>query len=387
MEAARPESRESEDATPPSTADSSSLVPSSSRSKRRDVIDELQAELEQEDTVAAQGGKKIAPQRQHVMDLSKDAREKEWRENPLSRGLMRGWDEADSETIVATMLRMPNSDMVQEAGCWALKDLAMRDDSAGMAEVLSHGAIEVTLTALNTHSKSFPVQFRGFQLLVALAVNGVDDWEPHDASTRAPVNTAVAMAINRGGGVRLARDAIAMHGMGRVADRGDGKGDRYIHSEVQEWAWRLQVMLGQPDHYHVAELPYYVPATLAEETYVTRQTNQIGKIVRDAMASNRSLGGQSLDSIEAVFKAIDADGSGDLDHEEFTEAMNRLGLGLTPDQIIQCIEVLDVDGDGEVSLEEFMVLVREPVKKAVKVIAAASAFTSAGKMAEAKRAF
>ena len=81
------------------------------------------------------------------------------------------------------------------------------------------------------------------------------------------------------------------------------------------------------------------------------------------------------------------DGSGDLDHEEFTEAMNRLGLGLTPDQIIQCIEVLDVDGDGEVSLEEFMVLVREPVKKAVKVIAAASAFTSAGKTAEAKRAF
>ena len=94
-----------------------------------------------------------------------------------------------------------------------------------------------------------------------------------------------------------------------------------------------------------------------------------------------------MDSIEAVFKAIDADGSGDLDHEEFTEAMNRLGLGLTPDQIIQCIEVLDVDGDGEVSLEEFMVLVREPVKKAVKVIAAASAFTSAGKTAEAKRAF
>ena len=79
MEAARPESRESEDATPPSTADSSSLVPSSLPNKRRDVIDELQQEIEQEDTVAAQGGKKIAPQRQHVMDLSKDAREKEAR--------------------------------------------------------------------------------------------------------------------------------------------------------------------------------------------------------------------------------------------------------------------------------------------------------------------
>ena len=42
-------------------AAASSLVPSSLPNKRRDVIDELQQEIEQEDTVAAQGGKKIAP--------------------------------------------------------------------------------------------------------------------------------------------------------------------------------------------------------------------------------------------------------------------------------------------------------------------------------------
>ena len=66
---------------------------------------------------------------------------------------------------------------------------------------------------------------------------------------------------------------------------------------------------------------------------------QIGKIVRDAIASNRSLGGKAMKNIESTFKAIDKDGSGDLDHGEFTTAMNRLGLGLSEEQIDQCIEV------------------------------------------------
>ena len=80
-----------------------------------------------------------------------------------------------------------------------------------------------------------------------------------------------------------------------------------------------------------------------------------------------------------MFKAIDKDGSGDLDHKEFEMAMARLGLGLTPDQIKQCIEVLDKDGDGEVSLDEFMALVNKPVKKAVRAINAVNAFKGAPK--------
>ena len=85
-----------------------------------------------------------------------------------------------------------------------------------------------------------------------------------------------------------------------------------------------------------------------------------------------------MKNIEGVFKAIDKDGSGDLDHKEFEMAMARLGLGLTPDQIKQCIEVLDKDGDGEVSLDEFMALVNKPVKNAVNTISAANAFAAAG---------
>ena len=99
--------------------------------------------------------------------------------------------------------------------------------------------------------------------------------------------------------------------------------------------------------------------------------------MRDAIRNNRSLGGKAMKNIEGVFKAIDKDGSGDLDHDEFRVAMDRLGLGLTNDQIVQCIEVLDKDGDGEVSYAEFMELVKAPVKKAVNVIAAANAFGGA----------
>ena len=76
-------------------------------------------------------------------------------------------------------------------------------------------------------------------------------------------------------------------------------------------------------------------------------------------------------------------GSGDLDHQEFELAMNRLGLGLSALQVQQCIEVLDKDGDGEVSLEEFMSLVAKPVKAATKTISATRAFAEAGAKAGA----
>ena len=96
---------------------------------------------------------------------------------------------------------------------------------------------------------------------------------------------------------------------------------------------------------------------LSKEEKLERQTAQIGKVVRAAIKNNRSLGGKAMKNIEGVFKAIDKDGSGDLDHREFKTAMDRLGLGLTEQQIAQCIQVLDKDGDGEVSLSEFMALV------------------------------
>ena len=113
---------------------------------------------------------------------------------------------------------------------------------------------------------------------------------------------------------------------------------------------------------------------LTAEERLERQTAAIGKIIRHAISGNRSLNGKGMANVRSVFDAIDKDGSGELDHDEFRMAMNRLGLGLSEQQVTQCVEVLDTDRDGAVSLDEFMVLVNEPVKKAVKMIGAASAF-------------
>jgi len=109
-----------------------------------------------------------------------------------------------------------------------------------------------------------------------------------------------------------------------------------------------------------------VKLLLTAEEKLERQTKQIGKIIRSAIKNNRSLGGKALKSIESVFKAIDKDGSGDLDYDEFKMAMTRLGLGLTEEQIAQCIQVLDKDGDGEVSLAEFTALVKNEIKVEAK---------------------
>ena len=55
---------------------------------------------------------------------------------------------------------------------------------------------------------------------------------------------------------------------------------------------------------------------LTAEQRLERQTTQIGKIVRDAIAANRSLGGKAMQSIEQVFTAIDKDVS----HNDTTTA-------------------------------------------------------------------
>lgn len=121
-----------------------------------------------------------------------------------------------------------------------------------------------------------------------------------------------------------------------------------------------------------------VKLQLADSEKLQRQTAQIGKVLRDAIASKRSVNGQAVDSIRSVFKSMDKDGSGTLDKQEFSVAMTRLGLGLTDRQVQQCIEVLDADKDGTISLTEFLVLVHDsgPPKRSPRKVSPRSATTS-----------
>jgi len=90
-----------------------------------------------------------------------------------------------------------------------------------------------------------------------------------------------------------------------------------------------------------------IKLVLTKEQKLARQTKQIGKIIRDAIHAKRSLGGKAMKNIEGVFKAIDKDGSGNLDYDEFAMAMNRLGLGLTEEQVTQSIEVRRLPTHGQ----------------------------------------
>ena len=76
--------------------------------------------------------------------------------------------------------------------------------------------------------------------------------------------------------------------------------------------------------------------------------------VIQAVAAKRSLHGQTMADTRAVFVAMDRDSSGNLDENEVTNAMKRLGLGLTAEQIHGLVVTMDRDGDGVLDYEELL---------------------------------
>ena len=64
-------------------------------------------------------------------------------------------------------------------------------------------------------------------------------------------------------------------------------------------------------------------------------------------------------TIRKIFDSVDADGSGNLDHEEVRVALKRLcgekedGKELTDQEVTEAIALMDTDGSGEIDFEEF----------------------------------
>merc|ERR1719473_536771 len=57
--------------------------------------------------------------------------------------------------------------------------------------------------------------------------------------------------------------------------------------------------------------------------------------------------------LEAIFKEMDEDNSGNLDASELEKAFAAAGRPSDPETIANAIKSLDTDGDGLISLEEF----------------------------------
>ena len=72
----------------------------------------------------------------------------------------------------------------------------------------------------------------------------------------------------------------------------------------------------------------------------------------DARAAAAALTVERRTTIEAAFRAIDADGSGDIDSDELHGAVRVLELNLRPEEVSDLIQAVDRDGSGSIDLGE-----------------------------------
>ena len=63
---------------------------------------------------------------------------------------------------------------------------------------------------------------------------------------------------------------------------------------------------------------------------------------------------EQVNKIHASFEAFDADGSGEIDEEEFVQASRRLGLELEGDELKKMFVSMDVDGSGAIDKDEYV---------------------------------
>ena len=68
--------------------------------------------------------------------------------------------------------------------------------------------------------------------------------------------------------------------------------------------------------------------------------------------------GRQEDRFRKAFDAIDVDGSGDIDFDEFAEAYEKLGGFLEPDDLRKIFEDGDLDGNGTLDFDEFLSIMK-----------------------------
>merc|ERR1711871_85902 len=57
--------------------------------------------------------------------------------------------------------------------------------------------------------------------------------------------------------------------------------------------------------------------------------------------------------VEDIFSVLDADGSGEVSTQEFTDVIQGLGTGMTENDIRGLVREIDTSGDGSISIKEF----------------------------------
>lgn len=93
---------------------------------------------------------------------------------------------------------------------------------------------------------------------------------------------------------------------------------------------------------------------LSEEELLARQVDNIFRVIRQQMEGARTLYGKKLKDAKQAFALMDKDGDGTLDEAELKQAMERLGVGLTDLQLSKLMRAVDTDGEGTIDYNEFV---------------------------------
>ena len=67
--------------------------------------------------------------------------------------------------------------------------------------------------------------------------------------------------------------------------------------------------------------------------------------------------------LKAAFDSFDADNSGSMDTSELSVLMRRMGYEPSDDELKKVLAEVDADGSGEIDFDEFLVLVKKVAEK------------------------
>jgi hypothetical protein len=89
-------------------------------------------------------------------------------------------------------------------------------------------------------------------------------------------------------------------------------------------------------------------------------------VVTAALARLASVIGdrEGLADLGQLFRELDEDGSGELDIDEFTQALRRFGIAESDDCIAKMFKVIDADGGGTLDFDEFSAVAKNELELA-----------------------
>lgn len=158
---------------------------------------------------------------------------------------------------------------------------------------------------------------------------------------------AAAAAEERAEMVRLRKERVAKAKQAAAAKRFNAGGASNDRRQV--WA---------TGDTHNSAVAY----KMSEEAKREAAEGAILEVLLRMLKGEKTLYGHKMGSAAEAFRLLDQDSSGQLDVQELTDGLKRLGLGLTDAQISRLAVTLDADNSGEISLEEFV----DGLEKAVK---------------------